>query len=208
MFAQGNTTCVNCSANCTTCTSTTVCTLCAGVTYLYNGACIDVCPVTAAVVTNGQCTACSTQNCYSCNAADVCQVCKSTFLYLNTACLSACPSNYTTNGTHCVFTPAQTIINAVTTPSTFPVPFTIAGAVVVIACLMSKLQYAQTFLSGAIFAFFGLLELLSLIYFLFLYYIEYFATFPTAFWLGLAAVGYLYLLNVVGSVAQPVFLCY
>ena len=131
----------------------------------------------------------------------------STFYYLNTACIAAYPSRYENNGTHCL-TLNNTLFNTATSPSTFPVPFTIAGAVLVIACLMSKLQLGQTFLSGAIYSFFGLLEVLALVYYLYLYWKDYFTSEPIPLRIGLAGLGYLFFLNFVGSVAQPVFLCY
>ena len=157
MFAQGNTTCLSCANNCTTCTSATNCSVCSGLTILYNGGCITTCPVTSPVVINNNCTPCTTQNCYSCSPADVCDTCVSGTYFLNTACLTTCPSGYTNNGTHCISNPNATVIGSITTSSTFPVPFTIAGAVLVVACLMSKLQFPQTYLSGAIYAFLGLL---------------------------------------------------
>jgi hypothetical protein len=108
------------------------------------------------VIYLSSCNPCSTQNCFSCSAADVCTICKSTFLYLNAQCLTACPSNYTSNGTHCIEL-NTTIIDSVTAPTTFPVPFSIAGAVLVIACLMSRLQFSQTYLSGAVYSLMGVL---------------------------------------------------
>ena len=78
----------------------------------------------------------------------------------------------------------------------------------VIACLMSKLQFGQTYLSGAMYSFLGLFEVLALVYFLFLYYIDYYINQPTPVFVALAALGYLYFLNVLGSIAQCVFLCY
>ena len=207
MFIQGS-TCIDCSTNCSVCTSATTCTTCSGLSVLYLGACITTCPSTSAVLLNGVCTACSTQNCYSCSAADVCEVCSSGTVYLNTACLAACPSNYTSNGTHCLENANATIIDSITSPSTFPIPFTIAGSVLVIACLMSKLQFSQTYLSGAIYSFIGILEVLALFYFIYLYYIDYFDTEPVPIWIALGSLAWLYFLNLVGTVAQCVFLCH
>jgi hypothetical protein len=39
----------------------------------------------------------------------------------------------------------------------FPVPFTIAGVVLIIACLMSRLQFQETYLSGAIYSLIAIL---------------------------------------------------
>lgn len=149
-------TCSYCATNCSTCTSLTNCSVCVGTSLLYNGACVTTCPATAPVVYLSTCSACSTQNCYSCTTADICTTCKSGYLFLSAQCLSSCPSNYTSNGTHCIEL-AQTIIDSVTTPSTFPVPFSIAGAVLLVACLMSRLQFNQTYLSGAAYSFLGIL---------------------------------------------------
>lgn len=80
-------------------------------------------------------------------------MCDSSYSLLNGACLGECPASYKTNGTHCVDINQEVL----TTQSSFPVPFSIAGAVILIACLMSKLQYSKTFLPGAIFGFIGLL---------------------------------------------------
>ena len=44
-----------------------------------------------------------------------------------------------------------------TAATSFPVPFSIAAAVFIIACLMSKLQFSHTFLSGAIYSLVGIL---------------------------------------------------
>jgi hypothetical protein len=148
--------CTFCATNCSTCSSLTNCSICAGTSLLYNGACVLSCPTTAPVIYLSSCNPCSTQNCFSCSAADVCTICKSTFLYLNAQCLTACPSNYTSNGTHCIEL-NTTIIDSVTAPTTFPVPFSIAGAVLVIACLMSRLQFSQTYLSGAVYSLMGVL---------------------------------------------------
>ncbi len=93
-------------------------------------------------------------------------MCNTQYSLLNGACLSACPASYTSNGTHCIDINQQVL----TTPNSFPVPFSIAAAVILVACLMSKLQFNKTFLPGAVFAFLGLLEVGSLGYFLYLYY--------------------------------------
>jgi hypothetical protein len=53
--------------------------------------------------------------------------------------------------------------------SNFAVPFTIASIVIMIACLMSKLQFNQTFVSGAIYGLLGLIEWGALINFLYFY---------------------------------------
>lgn len=77
-----------------------------------------------------------------------------------------------------------------------------------IACLMSRLQFNQTYLSGAVYSFLGLLEVLALVYFLLLYYKDYYSTESVPLWIGLGSLVYLYLLNAIGSIAQCAFLCY
>lgn len=65
----------------------------------------------------------------------------------------------------------ETLNQTLTTTSDFPVPFTIAAGVAVIACLMSKLQFGNTFVPGAIFSLVSLCEVGGLGYFLYLYFI-------------------------------------
>lgn len=77
-----------------------------------------------------------------------------------------------------------------------------------IACLMSRLQFSQTYLSGAAYSFLGLLELLALVYFLYLYYKDYYSNQGVPLWIGLGSLAFLYILNIVGTIAQCVFLCY
>jgi len=113
---------------------------------------------------------CSTQNCYACTSTDVCNTCNSGFLFLKGLCLTNCPSGYNSNGTHCIDVLSSSLTS---TPNTFPVPFSIAAAVLVVACLMSRLQFNETFLSGAIYSFLSLLEWGALWLFLYLYYIAY-----------------------------------
>lgn len=145
--------CQQCPQSCAICTSLTNCNQCTGGYLLYNGYCVTNCPATNAVVSGGTCTLCSGANCHECTSADVCTMCDSQYSLLNGACLSACPASYNSNGTHCVDINQQVL----TTPNSFPVPFSIAAAVIVVACLMSKLQFNKTFLPGAVFAFLGLL---------------------------------------------------
>jgi uncharacterized membrane protein YjjP (DUF1212 family) len=67
----------------------------------------------------------------------------------------------------------DSILTASAPNNSFPVPFTIAGVVLIIACLMSRLQFPQTYLSGAIYSLVAVLEWGALWYFLYLYYIQY-----------------------------------
>lgn len=95
-----------------------------------------------------------------------------------------------------------------TSSVTFPIPFTIASVVVLIACLMSKLQFTNTFMSGAIYSLIGIIETGSLGYFLYLYFINFFVTSTLPFFVGGAALAYLILLNVLGVIIQNCSLCY
>jgi hypothetical protein len=142
-------------------------------------------------VLNRICTPCSIQYCIECTSSDECLTCTSDRFLLSGACLGSCPSGFKSNGTHCTDI-AQV---SMTSSSSFPVPFTIAAIVVIIACLMSKLQFGNTFIPGAIFAILALLEWGALVCFLILYHIAFFATFSVPFFLALAALVYLYLVN-------------
>jgi hypothetical protein len=84
--------------------------------------------------------------------------------------MTTCPIGYISNGTYCVTILDQTL-TASAPNNSFPVPFTIAGVVLIIACLMSRLQFHQTYLSGAIYSLISVLEWGALWYFLYLYFI-------------------------------------
>lgn len=73
---------------------------------------------------------------------------------------------------------------------------------------MSKLQFSPTFLPGAIFAFLGLLECGALGFFLYLYHGSFFTTSPFPFYIGIAALAYLYLLNIFALIIQNIVFCY
>ncbi len=60
-----------------------------------------------------------------------------------------------TNGTDCIEVLASSLDSA--TSNMFPVPLSIATAVVLIACMMSKLQNHRTFLSGAVYSLVGVI---------------------------------------------------
>lgn len=136
--------CAQCLSNCSSCVSLSNCSGCAGALFLYNGQCITTCPSTNGYVLNGQCTACTGNGCYSCTSADICLSCKSSYLFLNSLCISktdGCPTGYNSNGTHCVDILTNTLSSDSSPSRSFPVPFTIAGLILVIACLMSRLQF-------------------------------------------------------------------
>lgn len=134
---------------------------------LYNNFCIQNCPATHSVILGGACTECSKPSCHECTSADICTVCDTDNSLLNGACLGECPAGYETNGTHCIDVNEE-ILNG---SSNFPVPFSIAAAVFIIACLMSKLQFSHTYLPGAVYALLGVLEWGALAYFLYLYFL-------------------------------------
>ncbi len=157
------------------------------------------------MITDGACTKCSSTNCHKCLDNDLCYICVSDYNLLNGACLSVCPTGFETNGTHCLEVLAETLESS--NSNMFPVPFTIVTSVVLIACLMSKLQNDKTFLPGAVFALIGVAETLALLYFIYLYYITLYLDYPIGLFIALGALGVLYLLNVL-SIVQSIVLCY
>ena len=72
---------------------------------------------------------------------------------------------------------------------------------------MSKLQFTHTYLAGAIYSLISILEWGALGYFLYLYFFELFPTQPLPFFIGLAALGYLYLLNIFALCFQNAVIC-
>jgi hypothetical protein len=116
------------------------------------------------------CSPCTAQQCFSCTSTNVCLSCNAGYLFLNSLCLGTCPSGYNSNGTHCIDVLANSLSSSIESPNnSFPVPFTIAGIVLIIACLMSRLQFQETYLSGAIYSFISILEWGALCLFLYLY---------------------------------------
>ena len=87
-------------------------------------------------------------------------------------------------------------------------PFSIAAVVFIIACLMSRLQFNHTYLPGAIYSLLAILEWGALVYFLFLYFTEFFQAEPLPLFIGLAALGYLYILNIFATIIQNAIICY
>lgn len=195
-----NSQCTPCQTGCSSCTSSTSCESCLSSYNLYNNGCVSNCPSSAAVVKNGQCTACSTVNCQSCNSGDYCLGCNSPYLVYLGSCVTTCPANFTSNGTTCIDSTVKnatdTLNNTMASSRIFPVPFTIAGFVVVIVCVVSKFT-GNSFASGAIYALFGLLEWGSLGVFGLLYYMTIDGKLDLLFWVIVAAMGIIYILNIV-----------
>ena len=197
--------CQDCPTQCSSCTSKVVCTNCTSSYLLYNNFCITKCPDTHAVITSGVCTKCSSTNCHKCYDNDLCYICISDHSLLNGACLSECPAGYVTNGTHCEQVLASSLESS--NSNMFPVPLSIAASVVLIACMMSKLQNPKTFLAGAIYSLLGILQTLALSYYIYLYYIGFYTDYPIGIYIAVGALGLLYILNVF-SIAQSIVLCY
>ena len=84
----------------------------------------------------------------------MCLTCDTDYVILEAVCYDKCPSPYKSNGTHCI----DALVSSLEVANkSFPVPFTIAGVVLIIACLMSRLQFQETYLSGAIYSFVAIL---------------------------------------------------
>lgn len=73
---------------------------------------------------------------------------------------------------------------------------------------MSKLQFTNTFLPGAIYALVGVIETGALAFFLYLYFVNFIVTSTLPFYVGVAALVYLFLLNILGVVIQNCSICY
>jgi hypothetical protein len=64
------------------------------------------------------------------------------------------------------------LTSSLTSTSLFPVPFTIAATFLAVACLMSKFQYDRTYVSGSLYALYGLLEWGATIFLLLYYFVQ------------------------------------
>lgn len=165
-YPQG-TTCYPCNTICTACLSALVCTQCANNYYLYITGCVTTCPPAKPIVNiNGTCSACTNIYCVSCNSSNYCSACYFPQVLIQGTCAPSCPTNYTldSTGTTCLYSPVNSSSAAAaltdsltTTPSVFPVPFTITAGFLAIACLMSRFQHENTFVWGALYGFWGLL---------------------------------------------------
>jgi hypothetical protein len=72
---------------------------------------------------------------------------------------------------------------------------------------MSKLQYSNTFMPGALFALIGIIEWGALLYFLYLYHTSSFFAKDTPFFVGLASIVYLEFLNLFSLGMQNYLMC-
>jgi hypothetical protein len=77
--------------------------------------------------------------------------------------------------------------------------------VLIIACLMSRLQFNETYMSGAIFSLLSVLEWAALWYMLYLYFISHMDQ-PIPVYVGLGSLAFLYLLNIAATISQSIFL--
>ena len=86
--------CQQCSSNCLTCSTLTLCLSCPSGSYLHNGTCTSPCPVEYyANVTLGTCQNCH-YSCYKCLNYTTCTVCQTGYeLQTDSSCLSLCPSH-------------------------------------------------------------------------------------------------------------------
>ncbi len=85
----------------------------------------------------------------------------------------------------------------------FPIPFTILGCVVFIACCMSKLQNNNTYLIGLLYSFFGIIETASIAFLIYSYFILGSNVYVlNNLYVMLAVIGFILILNVIGLVVQ------
>lgn len=62
--------------------------------------------------------------------------------------------------------------NSLTIGGVFPLPFTITGTIIFIACFMSKLQNRNTYITGVAYSLYGLIEIACLVYTILSYNLE------------------------------------
>ena len=169
-----------------------MCLTCTVGYYFYNNFCLSSCPSVSPVIdSSGRCQPCSDANCIVCDSLDQCTSCNYPSLLHFGKCLDSCPTDYSANGTQCYYNPQTTTNTTVTNETTaaeetlnqtltssdyFPVPFSIGGTFVGVACLMSKFQNHNTFLSGALFSLWAIMEMGSLTIVTYLYVVANTAT--------------------------------
>lgn len=163
-FALG-TSCIPCNSNCTTCTSSAICTSCLSPLVLSGTGCVTTCPPATPIINSAnKCSSCTDPYCLNCSALNFCYLCFYPRLHFQGACLSTCPPNYAAdiNYTNCVYSPvnntaSSTLSTTLSSSSIFPVPFSIGAAFLIIACLMSKFQHSRTDVIGSLYALWGIL---------------------------------------------------
>jgi hypothetical protein len=83
------------------------------------------------------------------------------FLF-NANCLASCPQGYRSNGAGGCTAQSNplndTLTSSLTTGAVFPLPFTITGSIIFVACFMSKLQNKNTYILGVAYALYGVIE--------------------------------------------------
>ncbi len=83
--------CVACSNNCATCTSSTICTSCAGIYFLQGTQCLTAC-LPGSVGLNNLCSPCTT-GCATCSTSTTnCQTCSNGYFLNGNGCFTTCPA--------------------------------------------------------------------------------------------------------------------
>ena len=86
-------------------------------------------------------------------------------MLFNQTCLAACPSGYKADGNGgCQKDNGldDPLTGSLTIGGVFPMPFTITGSIIFIACFMSKLQNRNTYIIGVAYSLWGIIEVLCL----------------------------------------------
>jgi hypothetical protein len=94
----------------------------------------------------------------SCTSSGQCITCLFPSVISNGNCLNQCAEGYTMVKSKCEAdgsTPA--VLQKTLSSSVFPIPFTILGCVLFVACCMSKLQNNNTYLIGIVYSILGLI---------------------------------------------------
>ena len=88
--------CLNCSYNCISCSSSQSCSSCSSGYFLYLGQCVTTCP-NGTFAKGVTCNPCST-GCFQCSNSYTCSLCQSQYsLFANSTnsyCVSSCPTGY------------------------------------------------------------------------------------------------------------------
>ena len=141
--------CSVCTNHCETCLSPNACTSCPPPYLLDQATCGTSCPPTAIYNVSNTCQNCTgaLPGCLVCNSTDpnnpICSVCDSNLVLFQGKCQS--PSSESQG----------TLTDSLKTSSIFPLPFTITGSIIFIACFMSKLQSKNSYVIGTAYSLFG-----------------------------------------------------